>query len=183
MVCIADLPVNPGNGEDRIKVCSIFIMCLFLGVITDSCAGTPRYTRNVNTAASDNWKGGTFEKRVRCKPRSSNNTNDTSVFIADSFQKTGKASFYGDKFHGRKTASGEKYDRSLFTAAHRTFPFGTVVKVTNNNNGRSVVVRINDRGPHTRGRIVDLSHIAAEKIGMIQNGVVPVTIEIVNSSQ
>jgi rare lipoprotein A len=90
----------------------------------------------------------------------------------------GKASFYANKFHGRKTASGEIFDNNKLTAAHRSLPFGTMVKVTNLNNGLSVVVRINDRGPFISGRIIDLSRAAAEKIDMIRKGVVRVRLEI-----
>ena len=89
----------------------------------------------------------------------------------------GYASYYGDKFHGRKTASGERYHKDSFTAAHRTLPFGTMVKVTNIKRGLSVVVRVNDRGPYIRSRKIDLSRAAAKQIGMIGVGVVYVTIE------
>jgi len=85
--------------------------------------------------------------------------------------ETGKASYYADKFNGRKTANGETFRNSKKTAAHKTLPFGTVVKVTNLRNGRSVKVRINDRGPFVAGRHIDLSKKAARKIGMVQEGV------------
>lgn len=91
----------------------------------------------------------------------------------------GEASFYAAKFSGRKTASGEKYDPRRRTAAHRTLPFETRVKVTNMRNGRSVVVKINDRGPFVRGRVIDLSKRAAEDIGMVDAGTAKVRIEIV----
>lgn len=91
----------------------------------------------------------------------------------------GKATYYSDKLDGNTTASGEKYDKGKLTAAHRTLPFGTKVKVTNLANGKSVVVTINDRGPFgKKERIIDLSRAAAEKIGMIQAGVVDVTVEV-----
>jgi rare lipoprotein A len=83
----------------------------------------------------------------------------------------GLASWYGQQHHGRRTASGELYDMNKLTAAHRTFPFGTRLRVTNVENGRSVVVRVNDRGPHVDGRILDLSHHAAATLGMIEAGV------------
>jgi len=89
----------------------------------------------------------------------------------------GMASYYADKFHGARTASGEAYDKNDYTAAHRTLPFGTRVRVTRLSNGRSVTVRINDRGPFIEGRIVDLSRAAAEKLGMIRDGEVQVRIE------
>lgn len=90
----------------------------------------------------------------------------------------GSASWYGGRFHGRKTASGERFNMNTLTAAHRTLPFGTKVRVTNRRNGRSVVVRINDRGPYAGGRIIDLSRAAAGAVGMIGSGVAPVTLQI-----
>lgn len=90
--------------------------------------------------------------------------------------QSGRASFYADAFHGRRTASGERFDKRAMTAAHRWLPFGTVVKVTNPANGKSVYVRINDRGPHRRNRIIDLSRAAAQKIG-IKGGAQPVILQ------
>lgn len=92
----------------------------------------------------------------------------------------GVASWYANDFHGNKTSSGEKYNKDDFTAAHRMLPFGTVVKVTNIKNGRSAYVRINDRGPHKASRKVDLSYAAAKKIGMINDGVVRVRLEVID---
>ncbi|MFN4274210.1 MAG: septal ring lytic transglycosylase RlpA family protein [Aliihoeflea sp.] len=91
---------------------------------------------------------------------------------------SGTASWYGSKFHGRRTANGERYDMHQLTAAHRTLPFGTKVRVTNQRNGRSVVVRINDRGPFAGRRIIDLSRGAAGQIGMVNSGVAPVKLEV-----
>lgn len=90
----------------------------------------------------------------------------------------GMASWYGPGFHGNRCANGEIYNQYGLSAAHRTLPFGTRVRVTNLNNDRSVVVRINDRGPFIRGRIIDLSKGAAQEIGMITSGVAPVKVEI-----
>ncbi|MDV2857821.1 septal ring lytic transglycosylase RlpA family protein [Oceanimonas smirnovii] len=90
----------------------------------------------------------------------------------------GKASYYGGRHHGRKTASGERFNKNDLTAAHKTLPFGTRVKVTNLRNNQVVVVRINDRGPYARGRVIDLSEQAAREVGMIRAGVVPVRLEI-----
>ena len=89
------------------------------------------------------------------------------------------ASYYGSEFHGRRTASGTIYRKNEFTAAHRTLPFGTLVRVTNLDNGRTVVVRVTDRGPHRRGRIIDLSRRAAREIDMIRTGTARVRIEVV----
>lgn len=91
--------------------------------------------------------------------------------------ESGKASYYADKFQGRKTANGETFKQQRMTAAHPTLPFGTKVKVTNLNNGRSVKVRVNDRGPFVAGRIIDLSKKAARKLGMLQTGVATVKLK------
>ena len=100
-----------------------------------------------------------------------------SVYSPSRYQ-TGLASWYGKKFQSKRTASGEKFDMQKLTAAHKTLPFNTLVLVENLKNGRTVRVRINDRGPFVEGRIIDLSRKAAEKLGMIVDGVVPVRIEI-----
>lgn len=93
---------------------------------------------------------------------------------------SGKASWYGDKFHGKKTASGEKYNMNDHTAAHKTLPFGTMVKITNPRNGKSVIVEINDRGPFVKSRQFDLSKAAFESIGNPDRGVINIDYEIVN---
>ena len=87
----------------------------------------------------------------------------------------GAASWYGPGFHGRKTASGERFNTHALTAAHRSFPFGTRVKVTNERTGRAVVVRINDRGPYAHGRIIDLSQASARAIGISGTGQVAIS--------
>ncbi len=93
-------------------------------------------------------------------------------------QVRGMASWYGPGFHGRRTANGERFNQNSLTAAHRSLPFGTKVRVTNMNNGRSVIVRINDRGPYAGRRIIDLSAAAARVLGMVGSGVAPVRLEI-----
>ncbi len=90
----------------------------------------------------------------------------------------GVASWYGEEFHGRPTSSSEIYDMHDMTAAHRTLPFGTLVSVTNLENGRSAVVRINDRGPFVRGRIIDLSYAAARVLGIVGPGTARVRVEV-----
>ncbi len=95
--------------------------------------------------------------------------------------QTGMASWYGHDFHGKTTSSKEVYDMYDLTAAHRNLPFGTYVMVTNLNNGKSVTVRINDRGPFVEGRIIDLSYAAAKALDMIGPGVVPVKIDILEA--
>lgn len=91
-------------------------------------------------------------------------------------QPTGKASYYGKKWNGRKTASGEVFNTDSLTCAHKTLPFGTMLKVTNQKNGKSVIVRVTDRGPYIEGRIIDLSLAAATQIDMVHSGVAPVEI-------
>jgi rare lipoprotein A len=90
---------------------------------------------------------------------------------------SGTASWYGPWHHGRRTANGERFDQNAMTAAHPTLPLGTRVRVTNLRNGRTVTVRINDRGPYVRGRVIDLSKAAAAALGFKEQGLTPVEIE------
>ena len=93
------------------------------------------------------------------------------------YRAEGQASYYGARHHGNKTASGERFDQNALTAAHRSLPFGSQVQVTNLRNNKIVMVRINDRGPYAKQRIIDLSQKAAEQLGMLRDGVAPVRIE------
>ncbi|MBO6017900.1 MAG: septal ring lytic transglycosylase RlpA family protein [Prevotella sp.] len=99
-----------------------------------------------------------------------------SVTVTAQMQ-TGKASFYAKNLSGRKTASGERLHKDSLTCAHRSYPFGTLLRVTNVLNGRKVIVRVNDRGPFHKGRIIDLSWGAAKELGMIAQGIASVTVE------
>lgn len=92
--------------------------------------------------------------------------------------QSGKASWYGPGFHGRTTANGERYDMNAYTAAHKSLGFGTRICVKNLNNGRGITLRVNDRGPFVRGRIVDVSKQAASRLGMIRSGTAPVRVSI-----
>jgi rare lipoprotein A len=92
----------------------------------------------------------------------------------------GVASFYGSQFAGRQTANGEVFDPGAMTAAHPSLPFGSELRVTNARNGQSVVVRVNDRGPFTGGRVIDLSKAAAQEIGMVRSGTAPVVVELID---
>ena len=92
--------------------------------------------------------------------------------------ESGRASYYADKFHGRRTANGERFDNAAMTAAHRTLPMGTMVKVTCDKSGRSVTVRVNDRGPYAHNRVIDLSKAAARELGMLSAGITSVTLEV-----
>jgi rare lipoprotein A len=93
------------------------------------------------------------------------------------YDQVGLGSYYALKFHGHKTASGERYNQEAMTAAHRHLPFGSMVKVTNLENGKWVEVRVNDRGPFVKGRIIDVSYAAAKKLKMIRDGVVRARVE------
>lgn len=95
--------------------------------------------------------------------------------------QSGIASYYADKYHGRKTASGETFDQNKMTAAHRTLPFGTKVRVTNVGSGKSVTVRVNDRGPFVKGRVIDLSRAAAQKLGIVRSGLAAVKVEVIQA--
>jgi rare lipoprotein A len=97
--------------------------------------------------------------------------------------ETGLASWYGSRHHGKRTASGEVFNQNKFTAAHRTLPLGSRVKLTNLANGKSVEVRINDRGPFSKGRIIDVSRAAARSLGMVEQGITTVHIELVPDSE
>ena len=110
------------------------------------------------------------------------NKSNKEVAIAVEAAKekiSGMVSWYADKFHGKKTSSGEVYNKTELTAAHRSLPFGTKVKVTNVKNGKSVVVKINDRGPHSKSRVLDLSKAAFTEIGSIDSGVLNIEMEVV----
>jgi len=98
-------------------------------------------------------------------------------------KETGKASYYAGDFIGKETANGETFKKNKLTAAHKTLPFGTIVKVRNLTNGKTVKVRINDRGPFVKGRIIDLSWKAANKIDMLNTGVVPVELKYKKKKQ
>lgn len=140
-------------GEFRTSIYLGICLIVFVG-----CASSPRFTR-------DRYS----EPKIR-----SNNTSgrDKKIFYE------GIASYYADDFHGKKTANGESFDMNTMTAAHRSFPFGTKVRVTNEANNKSVIVRINDRGPFQLSRIMDLSKGAAEKLDMIQSGTAKVKLEV-----
>ena len=95
----------------------------------------------------------------------------------------GIASYYGKEFHGKKTASGEIFDMHKFSAAHKDYPLGTIIRVTNLNNGKSLVLKINDRGPFVKGRIIDLSYAAANELDFVLEGTTTVKIEVLKWGQ
>ncbi|WP_318440506.1 septal ring lytic transglycosylase RlpA family protein [Photobacterium leiognathi] len=122
---------------------------------------------------------------VSCAKTETTNLHNTPPVLFNQHVKQqngeiGKASYYADKYQGRKTASGQRYDENKRTAAHRTLAFGTRVKVTNLANNKSVVVTINDRGPYSKGRIIDLSRSAFSAIGNTSSGILKVKVETLN---
>jgi len=106
-------------------------------------------------------------------------TSASASVTTKSSPTTGVASYYGAQYHGKPTASGEIFDMNQLTAAHPSYAFGTRVKVTHSGNNRSVIVRINDRGPFIKGRVIDLSRAAAEELQMVKSGLAQVKLEIV----
>jgi len=148
---------------------SIFILFLVLiALVTNACSSEIRFARQSQKSVKD-----TVQKQ-----------EDTSQQEFKVNQVlTGTCSYYGKKFHGRKTANGETYDMYAFTAAHKYLPFNTILIVENIANGKTVQVRINDRGPYKKGRILDLSYSAAKKIDMIDTGTAKITAKIVKLGQ
>lgn len=112
-----------------------------------------------------------------CADRQATQPTKAPPTTQDRFSQSGKASYYARMHHGQRTANGEIHDQNALVAAHRSLPFGTRVRVTNEQNGKQVVVRINDRGPFRRGRIIDVSRAAAAQLDMLRSGVVRVRIE------
>lgn len=138
------------------------VVIFVVAALASACAKRPRVSAPTGTVAASN-------ESVRSSSRG------TSEFEGD-------ASYYADPYHGRPTANGETFDKNKTTAAHRTLPFDTWVRVENRLNGKKVDVRINDRGPFVAGRVIDLSLGAARKIDMVRAGVVPVRLEIIKEA-
>ena len=107
----------------------------------------------------------------------------SSFSFASVYKSSAEASYYAEKYHGRKTASGESFNMYAMTCAHKTLPFGTLLRVTNLSNNKSVDVRVNDRGPFVKGREIDVSKAAAQKLGMIKSGTARVRIEIIDKKE
>ena len=140
--------------------CHFWVSCLVLGILI-SCAAKPSTPP---------------QKPGKPKPYRVGKTWYQPVSDARGFKQSGIASWYGKKFHGRKTSNGETYNMYAMTAAHKTLPLGTFVHVKSLDNGKEVTVRVNDRGPFVRGRIIDLSYSAAKKIDIVTTGTARVKI-------
>ena len=137
-----------------------FYLMIITSIGIFGCASTTRFSKDNETSSTVKSEISNF---------------DDSEILQTEFTV---ASYYADKFNGRKTANGETYDMYGISAAHISYPFGTIVKVTNMSNGKSIVLRINDRKPDTNGRDIDLSLGAAEKLDMIQSGIAKVRIDV-----
>tara|TARA_Y100000588_G_C13509774_1_gene608882 strand:+ start:13 stop:543 length:531 start_codon:yes stop_codon:yes gene_type:complete len=152
-----------------------FILIVFVGLHCMDCAPAPRYksgSSSISTTQSN-------EKRKSNKTVSVKQKNKKNTFNKSKMVYKGISSYYGPKFHGKLTANGEIFDMYGVTAAHKEFPFNTVTRVTNENNGKSLIIRINDRGPYVGDRILDCSFGAAKKLGFVSEGTAPVKIEII----
>lgn len=142
------------------------LCCLIL-----ACSSSPRFVRRGGTGSNESRspKDSTSEASTVVRP----NTGKALLILE------GVASYYADDFHGKLTSNGEIFNMNDATAAHRTFPFGTRIRVTNLSNNRTVMVRVNDRGPFVEGRIIDLSLGAAKEIALVQTGTTRVRLEVI----
>ncbi len=151
-----------------IQYYSLLVMVLFL-----SACGAPTPTYKVRVSGTPSQQ----EKKPTQRSYEVNGKRYQPIPSAEGYVEKGLASWYGKKFHGRKTSNGETYDMYAMTAAHKTLPMNVHLKVTNLDNNRSTVVRVNDRGPFVRSRIIDLSYSAAKELGVVGPGTAPVRIE------
>ena len=146
--------------------------------ITDTIKKNKKSTAALDPESKDTvWAEDYFEEK-KTKPAVITKEGDASNYKWKPFKTNAKASYYHKMFNGRMTANGEIFQNSEISAAHKTLPFGTMLKVTNRRNGNSIVVRINDRGPYIKGREIDLSKSAFDSIGKISRGILDVDIEI-----
>ncbi len=158
---------NRNNGQSRTmtnRPLYFILFILLIALATNACSSDIRFVRQSHKFVED-----TVQKK--------DDTSKKEYKVNQVLR--GTCSYYGKKFHGRKTANGETYDMYAFTAAHKTLPFNTILLIENLSNGKTVQVRINDRGPYKKGRILDLSYSAAKKIGMIGSGTAKITAKIV----
>ena len=150
--------------EKMMKRCILFLCCVLL---VSACASK----RTPETKLPET------RQKASQKPYTVMGHRYEPLPTHEGFVQTGVASWYGKDFHGKKTSNGEIYDMNAMTAAHKTLPLGVFVKVRNTDNGHETVVRVNDRGPFVKGRIIDLSYAAAKKLGVDVAGTAPVRVE------
>ena len=149
--------------------CRATCLLPILSIVLLACTSSPRFVTRSGSAPRPST-----EHTPSRTSRTSTSTGDKALLVLE-----GVASYYADAFHGKQAANGEIFDMNDLTAAHRTLPFGTTVRVTNLANQKNVIVRIIDRGPYVEGRIIDLSLAAAKSVDMIGSGTAKVRIEVV----
>jgi len=155
------------NARQFVNKNNLVLISAFSLMFLIACSSSARFTSAGNAGYSGS---------IAVNPNPDKNTQEVKVIPGEVIK--GFASFYGDEFDGRLTSNGEVFDQDKFTAAHKTLPFGTRLRVTNLRNNKSVYVRVNDRGPFVAGREIDLSRAAAENIDMVGEGVAKVAITI-----
>jgi rare lipoprotein A len=163
----------PGSVAKKAPVIEIMLFSL----LAQSCTTISGLSERSDQLSNDAPSAGAVQK-VSVEPESQKPPPKRRIKHA----LNGTASWYGPGFHGKKTASGEIYDQTKLTAAHKTLPLGTKARVTNLENGNAVEVEINDRGPFVKGRIIDLSRAAAGILGLVEDGVAPVKVEVIEDS-
>ena len=149
------------------------LIFFIIGILFIECTPAPRYKSGASSE---------FSSKKKEKPKSSKKKNKSkkkSTFNKSKTTYKGISSFYGPQFHGKLTANGEIFDMYGVSAAHKEFPFNTIVRVTNENNGKSLIIRINDRGPYVNNRILDCSFGAAKKLNFVNEGTASVKIEVI----
>ena len=168
-----------------LKMNSKVLLLSFILVFLFSCSASPRYTHSKKTSPSPSTSTSTSPSASALSSPLTLSSGSKLIPVTKnptlSYKQswTGIASWYGEKFHGKLTANGEIYDMYSMTAAHKTLPLGTVVKVSNLDNKKSVKVRINDRGPYIEGRLIDLSFAAAKKLGYENLGTANVRLQVI----
>ncbi len=158
------------------KIKIYYFLVLLLAIVLAACA--PNGSNQENNFDSEDTPQILSGRRVENTPSKPAPSRSTEIVTST---ETGRASYYSDQLHGKSTASGELYDRNKLTAAHKKLPFGTWCRVTNLANDKSVKVRINDRGPFTKNRIIDLSYKAAAELDAIRAGIIEVRVEVLKN--
>jgi rare lipoprotein A len=171
----------------------LFVTLCFCFLFLTACSSTPsRYSMRVDSAPIHlipNHKPSTVLPKyepyrlINMQPYTINGINYQPMLTGKGYAEKGNASWYGQKFHGHLTSNGEIFDMYEFTAAHKTLPLPSYAKVTNNQNGKSLIVRINDRGPFHPDRLIDLSFAAAKKLDYLKSGTAPVKVEVIHVSE
>ncbi len=162
---------NTPGGAKYASVMRLLLVLIIASILAAGCSF------GSSGRSSDPSKGAKYKGPRGTKPYSIRGKTYYPLLSAHGFSEDGIASWYGRDFHGKQTANGERYDMYGMTAAHKLLPFGTQVRVTNKTNGRSIVVRINDRGPFVDNRVIDLTKTAADKLGMLGPGTAPVALQ------